>query len=550
MLLAAVALSTTSLVGHASAGPTTTLVSLPLGSPDTAGNGYAPDLSADGRFVAFHDGFVVLVRDLQTGETVLASRASGPNGMEGRQPSFAPYASAPSISADGRLVAFVSAQSLDPDASNEFSDVFVRDLVTHSTTLVSRAAGDDGPATDSFSVAPSISADGRFVAFESRASNLDHRDSERPGDFETTDVFLRDLETGTTTLVSRASGEAGVDGNNASISPAISGDGRFVVFNSLASNLHPSDRDELEDVYVRDMHTGETILVNRGITPVRGGIGVTGSPSISLDGQVVAFTLDDRVFVRNLQTATAKLVSVGADSSSMSPALSGDGRYVAFSSYASTLQPYHTAPFPDIFVRDMKRRRTILASRAANVFGTPGNGGSHDPSISADGRVVVFEARASNLHPQDRDRSGDIFVRDLGPGAFRARASASCGGRRATVIVLPRSWSHGTRKPWPFRGTAGPDVVVGSRGSDRLAAGSGPDRICGRGGRDRLDGGSGPDRITGGPGRDIIRSRDNSSDSVDCGPGRDRVVADSIDRLRRCERRDGTYQGERRAQSR
>jgi Ca2+-binding RTX toxin-like protein len=296
----------------------------------------------------------------------------------------------------------------------------------------------------------------------------------------------RDLQTGTTTLVSRASGEAGVDGNNASISPAISGDGRFVLFNSLASNLHPSDRDELEDVYLRDMQTGETKRVNRGITRIRGGIGVTGSPSISLDGRAVAFTVDDRIFVRDLETATAQLVGVGG-----SPSLSGDGRYVAFSSYASTLQPYHTAPFPDVFVRDMKRRRTILASRAANRFGTPGNGGSHNPSISADGRLVAFEARASNLHPHDRDRSGDVFVSDLGPDA------------------------------------------------DRLAGGSGPDRICGRGGSDRLDGGPGTDRIAGGPGRDILRSRDNSPDGVDCGPGHDRVVADALDRLRRCERRAG-----------
>ncbi len=288
---------------------------------------------------------------------------------------------------------------------------------------------------------------------------------------------------------------------------------------------------------MRDIHTARTMLVNRDLGRIREVIGVSGSPSISLDGQFVAFAFEGHIFQRNLETRTTRLVTVGANSSSMSPSLSGDGRYVAFSSYASNLQPYHTAPFPNIFVRDMKGRRTVLASRAANRFGTPANGGTHDPSISADGRLVAFEARASNLHPRDRNRSGDIFVRDLGATPFGASTNASCGGQRATAIVLPRSWFHGTKTPWPFEGTELTDVVVGSRASDRLAGGSGRDRICGRGGQDRLDGGPGRDLIAGGTGRDSIRSADKSPDRVDCGSGRDSVVADKLDRLSRCERR-------------
>lgn len=538
--LALLTLSAWPVDTRAATQPSTSLVSTDLVSPQTTGRGYAPDISADGRFVAFQDGFVVLVRDLQTGTTVLASRASGPNGAEGRQPNFFPSPPPPSISADGRFVAFGSfGSNLDADDSNGLGDVFVRDLLTDATMLASRASGHRGAASNGYSQSPSISADGRLVAFESRASNLDPSDTDPPGSAEGADIFVRDLETGATTLVSRASGPAGADGNNGSTSPAISGDGRFVAFNSLASNLDPRDDNDVDDVYVRDIQAATTAVVSRDLGRIRRVAGLYAPPSLSFGGEFVAFELQGRIFVRNLATGTTRLASAGANSLSMSPSLSGDGRYVAFSSYAANLQPYLTARFPDIFVRDMGSRRTVLASRAANRFGTPANGGTHDPSISADGRFVAFEARASNLHPQDRDRSGDVFVRDLGSAPFDAQASASCGGRRATLIVLPGSWYHGTRKPWPFAGTDAPDVVVGSPTGDQLAGGSGRDRICGRGGRDRLGGGPGRDRISGGAGADTIRTADGSPDGVDCGPGRDSVVADRLDRLRGCERRVG-----------
>jgi hypothetical protein len=232
----------------------------------------------------------------------------------------------------------------------------------------------------------------------------------------------------------------------------------------------------------------------------------------------------DIVFVRDLQKRTTTRVADGT-----SPSLSASGRYLAFSSGASNLQPYLTAPFPDVFVHDLVAHRTTLASRAFGPVGTPGNGGAHHPSISADGRYVVFESRASNMHPQDPDRSGDIYLRDLGPPPFAEPPAASCAGRRATVIVLP-----GTS--WRFGGTAAQDVVVGSRASDRIAGGLGKDRLCGRGGRDRLVGGPGRDRINGGAAADIVKSADNSADLVDCGPGRDRAIIDPRDRVHKCER--------------
>ena len=506
-------------------GQSTSLVSVEL--PGVTGRGYAPKISADGGFAAFWDGSDVLVRDLRARTTVPAAQAW----PEGRKP-FYPYTTGKSISADGRFVAFDSKSPLlAPDAPGGewVSDVVISDLLNGTVTLVSRASGVSGAKGNRDSFDPSVSDDGRFVAFTSVASNLDPADTERTQSFDAFDIFVRDIQTGTTELASRASGPAGADSNGASQLAAISPDGRFVAFESHATNLDPHDREWSGDVYVRDLHTETTIRVTTG----RGRGHEAGSGSFSSDGQFLSFSDFGQSFIWNVRRRTTKRVSVAATGGKANGAsgpggISDNGRYVAFTSDATNLQPYHTAPYPDVFVRDMRRRRTILASRAANRFGTPGNGGSFGDSVSADGRFVVFESRASNLHPQDRDRSGDVFLRDLGPAPFEAQPSASCAGRRATTILLPRSLL--------FRGTDAPDVVAGSQARDRIEGGSGRDQICGRGGPDRLDGGPGGDRISGGAGRDLIRSADKTPDKVDCGPGRDTLIADRLDGVRRCER--------------
>ena len=540
-------LSSSFAVAERVSAQSTSLLSIegdPLG---TDGRGYTPSISADGRFVAFWDGLGrLLVRDLRAGRAVVASPEPDP--VDDQPLPRAP--GRPSLSADGRSVAFDSAGRLVPDDRGGEVDVFVRDLATESTTLASRASGADGAPGNAASFAPSISDDGRFVAFMSSASNLAADDTETPagptvGFDPGFDVFVRDLQTQTTTLVSRASGATGADGNGPSAAPAISADGRFVAFQSFAANLGGEDDDARADIYVRDLETAATMFVGRGSAAIgaRAVLEDAGPPAISSDGRLVAFSTlarfggaplafsQDVLFVRNLQRRTTTVVSVtprGAISGGLSPSLSSDGRYIAFSSGAPDLQPYLTAPFPDIFVRDLERRTTTLASRAANRLGTPGNGGSHAPSISDDGRFVVFESRSSNLHPLDGDRSGDVFLRDLGAPPFEQPARAYCAGRRAGTIMLTGAF--------PFRGTTASDVVAGSRESDRMTGGPGRDQLCGRRGRDQLTGGPGRDRIAGGAGRDLVRSADKSRDSVDCGPGRDAVIADALDGIRRCER--------------
>ena len=182
--------------------------------------------------------------------TILVSRASGANGLAADDNSFLP-----SISANGRLVAFQSnANNLSMD-DNDLVDenIFVRDLGNGTTRLVSRATNGVG-GDDSSSVA-SISADGRFVAFESRANNLSDNDNDS---FE--NIFVRDLGNGTTRLVSRATN--GVGGDDNSFQPSISADGRFVALQSDANNLSMDDNDGVSNIFVRDLRNGTTRLVS------------------------------------------------------------------------------------------------------------------------------------------------------------------------------------------------------------------------------------------------------------------------------------------------
>jgi Tol biopolymer transport system component len=266
----------------------------------------------------------------------------------------------PSISGDGRYVAFESfASTLVPGDTNDAHDVFVNDRVTGATEQVS-VAGDEAKGND-FSGAPSISTDGRYVAFESFASNL------VPGDTnETEDVFVRDRVAGTTERVSLAGD--GTQGNDFSGEPAISADGRYVAFESLATTLVPGDTNGSKDVFVHDRVTGATQRV-----------------SVADDG--------------TQGNAFAEL-----------PSISADGRYVAFDSNASTLVAGDTNQTNDVFVRDRVAGTTGRVSVASD--GTQGSLNSGEASISADGRYVAFESLAANLVPGDSTGTFDVFVRD------------------------------------------------------------------------------------------------------------------------------------------
>ena len=336
-------------------------------SSGAQGNGASssPSFSAGGRYVAFTSEATnlvpgdtnvspdVFVHDRSNGVTERVSVDS--TGVQGNS-----ISASPSISADGRYVAFGSgATNLVAGDTNLKDDVFVHDRVAGTTELVSLDS--TGVQGNGMSLAPSISADGRYVAFWSFASNL------VPGDTNATyDVFVHDRVTGAT---ERASvGSAGAQGNSGSYDPSISAGGRCAPVMAYASYLVPGDTNATRDVFVHDRVTGTT-------------------ERVSVD-------------------------SAGAQGNNSSdwPSISADGRYVAFDSWASNLVPGDANATDDIFVRD---RVTGVTERVSvDSAGAEGNTGGDRPSISADGRYVSFHSVASNLVPEDTNATWDIFVRD------------------------------------------------------------------------------------------------------------------------------------------
>jgi Tol biopolymer transport system component len=390
----------------------------------TESNGYSdsPSISGDGRYVAFmseadnlvaddtNNTFDVFVYDRLTGSVRRVS--VGTDGTESDDYSFSP-----SISDDGRYVAFCSwADNLVADDTNDNVDIFVYDLQTGSIQRVSVAT--DGTQSDGFCYNPSISGDGRFVAFSSWADNLVPDDTN-----EESDVFVYDLQTGSIQRVSvNAQGE---QGNSGSDEATISGNGRFVAFVSDASNLVDGDTNDWYDTFVYDRQTGAIQRVSVAANGAQGNSSSYG-PSLSDDGRFVAFTSfasnlvagdtndDDDIFVYDRQTGSLERISA-ADGGGLgefsTPTISGDGRYVAFEAWGSHWVAEDTNDNTDVFVYDRQTGSFQRLSVAAN--GDQGNGPSYEPSISDDGRFVVFTSLATNLVPGDTNDAGDIFINRL-----------------------------------------------------------------------------------------------------------------------------------------
>ena len=324
-----------------------------------------------------------------------------------------------SISSDGRYVAFYSgASTLVAGDTNGTNDVFVRDTVANTITRVSvSSAGAQGNGN---SWAPFISADGRYVAFKSTDTNLVAGDTNGRND-----IFVRDTVTNTTSRVSMSS--AGAEANGDSSDSSISSDGRYVAFDSGASNLVAGDTNAWWDVFVRDTVTNTTTRVSVSTAGAQGTGGGASLPSISGDGRYVAFVSSHTdhvagdtngaidIFVRDTVANTTTRVSVDSagtqgNGTSYASSISTDGRYVAFYSGASNLVAGDTNGVIDIFVRDTVTNTTSRVS--VDSAGAQGNDASLDPSISADGRYVAFYSVATNLVAGDTNGFADVFVRD------------------------------------------------------------------------------------------------------------------------------------------
>ncbi len=426
---------------------TTVRVSVAWASGGAQANGGSdsPVISADGRYVAFAsaaDNLVpgdtngesdVFVFDRQTQTLTLASRASGANGTIGNG-----YSGLPALTADGLAVVFESsATNLGPVVPDGVSQIYGRDLETHTTFLLSRASGPDGAAGNLSSEQPTIAADGGRIVFESFANNL------VPGDTnDSVDVFAYHFDTQTTTLISRAAGSSGAVGSAGGYSPAISGDGNWVTYTSESTNLVAADTNgSIADVFLRDLQSQTVALASVAVGATGGeGNGNSSETRISTDGRYVAFTSgaynlipDDTngfadVFVYDRQDLTTTRVSVASDGaegneSSDRSTISADGRYVAFQSLARNLAAGDDNGAPDIFVRDRLTNSTTLVSRTA--AGGVGNGPSTAPAISDSGRYVAFISAASNLVAGDTNGHPDVFVYDRDTQAMQLVSRAS-----------------------------------------------------------------------------------------------------------------------------
>jgi len=341
------------------------------------GGSTLPAISADGRYVAFESDATNLVpddtnevRDIFVRDRVAGTTERVSVSTTGVQSNG--YCDVPSISADGRFVVFVSgASTLVPGHPNPVSNVFVHDRKTGTTTQASVSSNGVQGNGDSDLYGASISANDRYVAFTSRANNLVRGDTNGVGD-----VFVRDLQTGTTARVSMSSG--GAQSNGESVVGGISSNGRFLAFWSSASNLVRGDTNGAEDVFVRDRRANTTARV-----------------SVSSRG-------------------------VQGDGHSGAGWITGDGRYVAFVSRATNLVPGDRNSTADVFVRD--RAAGITQRASVSSSGTEGNAGSYEPwpnvrAITQDGRFMVFQSDAGNLVPNDVNGYADVFVRDRTAGA-------------------------------------------------------------------------------------------------------------------------------------
>jgi len=378
-------------------------------------------LSSDGRYAAFsswasnlvtgdtNNEKDIFVRDRLENKITRVSVTSG--GFEVDGDSYSP-----SISADGRYVAFVSGNRFVVDDTNGTEDIYVHDRQVGSTVRVSVSSA--GVQADRWSDSPYISANGRYVAFRSTARNLVAGDR----NFQP-DIFVHDRQTGVTTRVSEASD--GAEGNafcHASVS--ISADGRYVAFVCDSSNLVAGDTNGQTDVFVHDRHLSVTARVSLASDGSEGNFS-SHSASISSEGRFVAFTsnahnfvsgdsINPDIFVHDRTDATTKRVSIASDGTPASgssgwPGISGDGRFVIFNSDANNLVANDNNGAVDVFLHDRSLGKTVRVSAASD--GTQGNGDSGFQAINAQGNIVAFGSSATNLVSADSNGTSDIFVR-------------------------------------------------------------------------------------------------------------------------------------------
>jgi Tol biopolymer transport system component len=382
--------------------------------------------SEDGRYVAFESSATnlvsqdtnnltdIFVRDRNAGTTERVSVSS--TNVQANGASFSPR-----ISADGRYVVFSSnATNLVDDDENGFTDVFLYDRTLDS---ISRISVDDADnEADGISVSPTISDDGTVIAFLSSATNLVAGDTNA-----LVDVFVRDISTLGSETTTRVSVSAtAVQSDGASGNALISGDGAYVVYTSLATNLVSNDTNGFADIFRYKISDGSVTRISVSTTSVQSN-NDSAFPTVSDDGRYIAFesaatnlvTNDTNdfldIFIRDVTGATTERVSVSsaevqADGNSFNPSMSADGAFVGFDSDATNLVAGDTGGNADVFVRNISAGTTARVSIRSN--GTQSNGDGVLPILSGTGRYIAYLSSASNLVTNDSNDLIDVFTVD------------------------------------------------------------------------------------------------------------------------------------------
>lgn len=404
-----------------------TLVSSNLAGTGTGNNrSLWPSISGDGRYVAFNSNATdlmnisdgngsgdIFLRDMNTGIlTLITINASGTGTANAG-------GELPLLSETGRYVVFRS-RATDLTAvrdTNSWHDYYIRDVLAGTTTLITASTSGTGVGSNNHADRAAMTPDGRFVVYQSRAGDLVAGDGNGVGD-----VFIYDHNTGSTRMVSVSS--AGAIGNGESKNAVVSADGRYVVFESLATNLVTGDTSG-SDVFLRDLVLGTTTLLSRNASGQLGN-GASRNAAISADGRYVAFESDasnlvagdgnakSDVFVYEVATGSLTLVSVNASETgsgagvSTYPILSADGRRVVFASAANDLAPGDQSPFyENLFLRDLDAGNTTLVDNAGTRYG---NVMGQSYGITPDGETVTFTATGGDLLAGDFNNMQDVFI--------------------------------------------------------------------------------------------------------------------------------------------
>jgi Tol biopolymer transport system component len=410
---------------------------------------YGPEMTPDGRFIAFASGSMtstqavsssIYLADTQAGTNLLVSIC-----QDGTR-STNSISDAPALSADGRFVAFLSnATNLVANAISNGFHIYLRDTVAGSTLLVDADTNGIG-SSDEYGNAPSLSADGRWVAFASPDGSLVSQDNNRA-----LDVFVSDTLNGTNELISRrepAAASVTGSGFSSACQLSLTPNGQWMVFSSYADDLVTNDFNREQDVYVRDLLGGTLTLVSVGSDGNAALGGTSSGALISTNGRVVVFTSTATnlvpnytnpfgdIFLRDLVTGTNTLVSVSVDGvtagkgASLFPAMSQDGRYVAFVSTATNLVSPPTTSGWNVFWRDTVADVTLALTTNVSPTATL----LFPPSMSADGRYVAYSVlvgSSQTVTVWDAVTLTNIYT---APGSGLIAASAALSPRGARLL--------------------------------------------------------------------------------------------------------------------